>query len=215
MADRYPGYDVLAKRQTPSWNPQTRDVIEQRLAIDPDEHAFFTDPEWQALRAVCDRIIPQPPDRARPVPIAAMIDDKLAQGVGDGYRDSRLPPMGEAWRRALAALEALALVRHNHRFADLSGPEQDAILGAVQQGYADHPAWGDMPPELFFTKRLLFDIVGAYYASPAAWSEIGFGGPAGPRGYVRMGYDKRDPWEASEARPGREAKARRENGRVG
>ena len=32
MPDRYPGYDVLAKRNTPSWNEQTRRVIDQRLA---------------------------------------------------------------------------------------------------------------------------------------------------------------------------------------
>ena len=32
MADRFPDYDVLAKRDTPSWNPQTRKVIDNRLA---------------------------------------------------------------------------------------------------------------------------------------------------------------------------------------
>jgi hypothetical protein len=43
-------------------------------------------------------------------------------------------------------------------------------------------------------------VVGIYYAHPAAWSEIGFGGPASPRGYVRLGFDERDPWEAEEVR---------------
>ena len=40
--------------------------------------------------------------------------------------------------------------------------------------------------------------VSVYYAHPAAWSEIGFGGPASPRGYVRMQANRRDPWEAME-----------------
>ncbi len=31
--DLYPGYDVLAKRDGPSWNAKTRDVLEERLAI--------------------------------------------------------------------------------------------------------------------------------------------------------------------------------------
>ena len=31
MRDLYPGYDVLSKRNTPSWNEQTRAVIDQRL----------------------------------------------------------------------------------------------------------------------------------------------------------------------------------------
>ncbi len=71
-----------------------------------------------------------------------------------------------------------------------------------------------MRPAEFFRARLLHDVVGAYYAHPSAWNEIGFGGPASPRGYVRMHYDRRDPWEAAEARPGREAEARRENASV-
>ena len=33
MSERYPGYDVLAKRHSPSWNEQTRQVIDRRLAI--------------------------------------------------------------------------------------------------------------------------------------------------------------------------------------
>jgi hypothetical protein len=61
---------------------------------------------------------------------------------------------------------------------------------------------------------VLLDIVSAYYAHPTAWNEIGFGGPASPRGYVRMGLDRRDPWEAVEAKPGEEETARRENTRV-
>jgi hypothetical protein len=29
---------------------------------------------------------------------------------------------------------------------------------------------------------------------------MGFGGPAAPRGYLRLGPDERDPWEAREER---------------
>ncbi|MFP5247069.1 MAG: gluconate 2-dehydrogenase subunit 3 family protein, partial [Thermoanaerobaculia bacterium] len=56
--------------------------------------------------------------------------------------------------------------------------------------------WNDLPPKRFFTEILLDAIVGEYYAHPHAWSEIGFGGPASPRGYVRLGLNQRDPWEA-------------------
>jgi hypothetical protein len=30
-------------------------------------------------------------------------------------------------------------------------------------------------------------ILAAFYAHPWAWNEIGFGGPAYPRGYMRLG----------------------------
>jgi hypothetical protein len=215
MNKRFPGYDVLAKRHTVSWNDQTRRVVDARLSIDPGAHAFFGDMEWATLKAVCRRIIPQPADRACPAPLAAMVDAKLATNATDGYRDARLPPMGEAWRRGLAALDAEAMARHGRPFAALEAAEADGILTAAQQGYLADPAWGDMPPALFFRQRIIADIVGAYYAHPVAWNEIGFGGPAAPRGYVRLDFDRRDPWEASEATPGREAAALRENRRVG
>jgi Gluconate 2-dehydrogenase subunit 3 len=215
MADRYPGYDVLNKRNSVSWNDQTRAVIDQRMAIDPENHQFFSDEEWPTLRAICARIVPQPPDRTHPAPVAAMVDEKLHADSGDGYRDARLPPMREAWRHALAAIEAEAKSRYGRRFDQLSALLQDDLLAAVQNGDVQDKAWAELPAKLFFQKRLLHDVVSCYYAHPAAWSEIGFGGPASPRGYVRMNFDRRDPWEASEARPGREAQARRENTRVG
>ena len=37
--------------------------------------------------------------------------------------------------------------------------------------------------------------------APAAWNEIGFGGPAYPRGYKNLGVDKREPFEVRDAHP--------------
>jgi len=216
MPERYPGYDVLNKRDTVSWNDKTRAVIDRRIGIDPNRHRFFTDEEWPTIRAVCDRIVPQTVARPRRVPLAAMLDEKLHKNSGDGYRHAALPPMREAWRRALAALDAEAKATHHRRFHDLGPLEQDEILKAVQEGRVrDNRAWHDLPPKNFFKNRVLHDLVSLYYAHPTSWNEIGFGGPASPRGYVRMNYNRRDPWEAVEAKPGREARARRENARVG
>jgi Gluconate 2-dehydrogenase subunit 3 len=214
MPERYPGYDVLKKRNSVSWNDKTREVIDSRLAIDPNRHLFFTDEEWPTIRAVCDRIVPQSVARPRPVPLAAMLDDKLHKNGGDGYRYAELPPMREAWRRGVAALDAEAKGRHGRRFHDLGPLEQDETLKAVQEGAVRERAWRDLPAPSFFKKRVLQDIVSLYYSHSTSWNEIGFGGPASPRGYVRMNFDRRDPWEAAEAKPGHEAQARRENARV-
>jgi hypothetical protein len=213
MTERYPGYDVLGKRHTPSWNEQTRRVIDRRLAL-PREPRFLPEEEWQTLEAICRRIVPQPNNRV-PVPIAAMVDEKLLENRGDGYRDYRLPAMREAWRRGLTALDAEARGRHGVGFDALDIGEQDGLLKAAQDGLLSGPAWEGMGCALFFAKRLLPDIVMAYYAHPTAWNEIGFGGPASPRGYVRMNFDRRDPWEAAEAAPGNEAEAAAKNARVG
>jgi len=94
--------------------------------------------------------------------------------------------------------------------------DQDALLRRAHRGELQGPAWGGMPSDLFFKERVLKDATHAYYSHPTAWSVVGWGGPASPRGYVRMGVNRRDPWEAVELKDGGdEAAVRRENSRVG
>lgn len=199
MPDRYPGYDVLSKRDTPSWNEPTRRVIDARLAI-PDEPRFFNADEWRTLNAICDRIVPQSQTRAA-VPIAALVDRKMANNERDGYRLASMPEMREAWQLGLAALDAAAMAQHDHNFSMLAVAQQDELMKAMQAGTLDSPDWGGMPADTFFSKRVAHDILSAYYSHPTSWNEIGFGGPASPRGYVRMNFNRRDPWEAVEAKP--------------
>jgi hypothetical protein len=196
MSTRYPNYDVLAKRHTPSWNETTRRVIDRRLAI-TREPRFLTVDEFRTLDAISARIVPQPTTRP-PIPVAALIDAKLLADGGEGYRDHRLPPLREAWQRGLRALDVEARTARGGAFHTLSAAEQDALLHVAQDGALSNAAWQGMASKLFFAKRLLPDIVKAYYSHPTAWSEIGYGGPASPRGYVRLGFDARDPWEAEE-----------------
>ncbi|MGH8233422.1 MAG: gluconate 2-dehydrogenase subunit 3 family protein [Terriglobales bacterium] len=212
MPDRYPGYDVLAKRDSPSWNEPTRRVIDARLAT-PNEPRFFNAQEWQTLTAICDRIVPQPKSRKQ-VPISALVDRKMANDALDGYRRASLPKMQKAWQRGLAALDAAAVAKHEQRFHTLAAPDQDALLRAMQTGQLDAPEWGGMPADTFFSERVAHDILAAYYSHPTSWNEIGFGGPASPRGYVRMYFNRRDPWEPVEAKPGEPAKARKANEHV-
>ncbi len=205
---RFPGYDVLSKRLGPSWNDKTREVVERRLSIGP-EPKFFTPDEYQTVIAAAARIAPQPATRP-PIPVAALVDDRLHQGTADGYRSPLMPRDGPAWRLGLKALDAEARTAHGICFCELDAAHQDALLALMEKGELKGPAWEDMPSDLFFKMRLARDIVLAYYAHPTAWSEIGWGGPASPRGYVRMDYDERDPWDAAEAK-GDFAAARKKN----
>ncbi len=197
MTERYPGYDVLQKRNSPSWNDITRRVVDARLAV-PDHARFFTPSEWQTLEAVCARIVPQP-DRADPVKLPAYVDEKMLTNRADGFRYPGMPKQGDAWRRGLAALDEAAARDHGRRFHDLAPTQQDAMLKAVQQGEFEAAALDGMPPKTFFTTRIVTDVVEAYYSHPDAWNEIGWGGPASPRGYVRLDLGLRDPWEPEEA----------------
>jgi hypothetical protein len=210
--DRYPGYDVLTKWSGPSWNEKTREVITWRLSIAP-EPKFFSAEEFATVTAIAARIVPQPVTRP-PVPIAALVDRKLDREVMDGYRVPGMPRDGEAWRAGLRALEAEATAAYGKHFSALAEALQDLLLRKADAGELKMPEWGTLRSDVFFKRRMARDIVLAYYAHPTAWSEIGWGGPASPRGYVRLDFDERDPWEAAEAKQGDEEKARRSNRHV-
>ncbi|MGY3448303.1 gluconate 2-dehydrogenase subunit 3 family protein [Bradyrhizobium sp. USDA 4353] len=212
IPNRYPDYDVLAKRNGPSWNEKTREVIAERLSVTTTPQ-FFSASEFQLIQAIAARIVPQPSTRP-PIPVAALVDRKLHADIADGYRTDGMPRHREAWRRGLRALEAEALAAFHQPFAELSEATQDRLLQRAEAGELKAADWGDMRCDEFFKRRLLHDIVLAYYAHPTAWSEIGWGGPASPRGYVRLDVNERDPWEPAEAEPGHETDAARTNRHV-
>ena len=56
-----------------------------------------------------------------------------------------------------------------------------------------------MPVERYWA-LLVQDCLEAYYAHPWAWDEIGFGGPAYPRAYMRLEHGEPEPWEVEELR---------------
>ena len=192
----YLTYDVLDKWDSPSWNDQTRAAVRERLEQVP-KRRFLSADQWSLLEAIVARLLPQP-EREEPVPIVPWIDDMLEHNRSPGYRYADMPPMRDAWRQGLDAIAAEVRNRHGKSFEQLSGEEQDGLLADVQHNRVDSHYWGDLPAGGFFLHELLKQTVAIYYSHPAAWSEIGFGGPASPRGYVRLGFDERDPWEAEE-----------------
>ena len=194
MRTPYPGYDVLAKWRSQSFNDATRKVLAARLAAFPP-FRFFDDGEAKLLAAIVDRLLPQP-DRSDPIPVARWIDAYLFEGQDQGYRNAGLPPRAESWRMGLAGIGAEAELRFAAPFVELALPSQEVVLHAVQTGDVDLTAWRGLDPRRFFQDDLLTLAAQLYYTHPDAWSEIGFGGPASPRGYVRMGFGERDPWEA-------------------
>ena len=200
MAERfrnpYPDYDVLAKWDSPSWNDQTREVVSKRLREVPPRR-FLSETQYATLEAVCDRVMPQPERGADKVPITPWIDARLFDNQGSGTRYEPMPPLQECWRRGLDAVEAEAQHRFGRAYPALDPAEQDMILTAMNKGETGSPAW-DLPAQMFMRHELLRLIVEVYYAHPAAWSEIGFGGPASPRGYLRLQPNRHDSWEAQE-----------------
>ena len=197
MADLFPHYDVLAKRDTLSWDHKTREAVDARLALAVDE-AVLTPAQLRTLTRVVERICPDPDGRP-PTTTLAIIVDKIARDESDGYRHHLLPSTAACWRRGLDTLDREALGQCGASFSALSDADADLVLGKLARGDVKAEEWRELPPKLFWQWRLIPDCVSAHWAQPSLWSAMGFGGPASPRGYVRLAADRRDPWEAEEA----------------
>jgi hypothetical protein len=196
---RYPSYNVLAKWSSPDWDDQTREVVRRRLEEVPPIR-FFDGHEALTLAAVAERIVPQPERGEREkVPIVPWIDEKLYEDKRDGYRYEELPPQREAWRLGLKGIDEAARALFDGRiFTELDALSQDVVLTHVARGDAPGAAWQQLPAARFFKSVLSITVVKIYYAHPLAWNEIGYNGPASPRGHVRKWEGGVDPWEARE-----------------
>jgi hypothetical protein len=196
MEPGYRGYEVLDKWNSESFDDKTRRVLRERLSNIPPRR-FFSEREWQLCEALAARIMPQP-ERTEPIPITPWIDAGLYDNLQEGFRYAHMPQQRDAWRQGLAAIDDEARFRHDCGFHELDTAEADALLADIERGHVNEKLWHELHPQWFFVTVLVKTIAGYYYSHPAAWSEIGFGGPASPRGYVRLGFNARDPWEAKE-----------------
>lgn len=196
MPDRFAGYDVVAKRDGPTWNEQTRRAIDERQALIVPEGVLSL-ARLATLRRVIQRICPDPPGRP-PTTTLEMVAGKIGDDGRDGFRHHELPGTRECWQRGLDAIEGEAQARYATAFAALKDSDADLVLRAVEHGDVRAAEWENLPPGLFWSYRLIPDLVSAHWSQPSLWSAMGFGGPASPRGYVRLGRNRRDPWEAIE-----------------
>jgi hypothetical protein len=197
----YPGFDVASRdKWNLDWDGKTRRLVLDRLREVPP-YRFFSPAEVALLEALCERVMPQE-DRmpGQRVPIAPWIDERLHKGEGDGYRYEDMPDDREAYRRGLEGFDQTAQALFGAPFPQLSSSQQDEVIKCVATGSPPGEVWKQLSARRFFSE-FMRDVITNYYAHPAAWAEIGFNGPASPRGHIRLELGKRDPWEAEEARP--------------
>ncbi len=195
----YPGYSTLSQQDF--WDAATRKVVLDRVNKVPPIR-FFTQEEAELLRHVCDRMLPQDDrDDEHRIPIVNSIDHRLDVDRGDGYRYENMPPDREAFRLGLQGIDEIARHLYQNRFIELSPLDKDVVLKTLHDNKppAGEEIWKRMPAHRFFM-LLLQDVVEVYYAHPWAWDEIGYGGPAYPRGYMRLEGGKPEYWEVDEVR---------------
>jgi len=196
MIGRYPDYDVL--QNADNWDQATRKVVSGRLDMSGPLR-FFTAEEEPALRAFCDVTTAQ--DAEPRVPVAEMVDDKLASGKLDGYRYTNMPRDPDTWRLALRGLDETARGRYGAEggFAAADTEAQEAIVAGMSDGSLSGGAWEELDVSRTFSVCMRA-ILAAFYSHPWAWNEIGYGGPAYPQGYMRLGpVSSLEPHERSGA----------------
>jgi hypothetical protein len=165
-------------------------VVLARLDPQP-ELSFFTPAEQATASALFDQLLAQFDEPK--VPVLQMVDHRLALDETDGWMYEDMPEDRDAWRISLAALDEDAQKAYGERFHELAAERQCALIHGVQDasewhGHAAGHVWS------LWTRY----ACAAYYSHPWAWNEIGFGGPAYPRGYKATGIGKRERWEVAD-----------------
>ncbi len=190
---RFPGLDVLDLRD--HWDAATRAAVDSRVSLLPAIR-FFTVAEEAAATALFDQLLYQ---RTEPkVPVTRMVDSRLAEQETDGWHYDTMPADDVAWQRSLAALDDYARERHDRPFCECDWDDQAELLARIHDSKSAE--WRGLPPAQVWSLWTRYACT-AFYSHPWAWNEIGFAGPAYPRGYKNIGVDRREPFEVPDAKP--------------
>jgi hypothetical protein len=195
---RFPDYDVL--EQADHWDEATRRVVLGRVENVP-EISLFEPAEVETLSAFADVALAQ--DAEPRIPVLAYVDEKLASGGRDGYRYFDMPDDAVTWRLVAQGLDEEARRRGADRFALLRGEDQLEVVGRFAEGKLHGGVWARLNVARAWSVVMRY-LLEAFYSHPWAWNEIGFGGPAYPRGYSRFGSPhldtaERETWEGKQA----------------
>lgn len=199
MHGRYPDYDVLS--QADHWDEVTRRMVLARVD-DVPAIRFFSAREAATLAALTDALTAQ--DSEPRIPLVNFIDEKYANGQSDGYQYDDMPDDDEAWQLVARGLDEQAAQRAGATsFAAAADDVKLAIVGDFAQARCHGGAWEELNVKRAFALVMRVTLA-CFYSHPWSWNEIGFGGPAYPRGYSRFGSPEVEPadretWEGREA----------------
>ena len=195
----YPGFHTLAQQNY--WDEATREVVLDRVNHVPPIR-FFDSQQAKLLEVICGSILPQDDrEEGYRIPIAPQIDRRLFENSSDGYRFEDMPADREAFTLGLKAIDEMSVEEFEKPFIELETRPQEELLQSIHDGkpLPANPIWQRMPAHRFWL-LLVQDCIDAYYSHPWAWDEIGFGGPAYPRAYMRLERGEPEPWEVEEKR---------------
>ncbi|MBP1931141.1 gluconate 2-dehydrogenase subunit 3 family protein [Ammoniphilus resinae] len=190
----YPDFNVLNAEE--HWDPHTREIVDKRLETQtffPPQ--FLTEQEIETLFHLCSVLLD---DQRKPV-IAFVVhhfDSTLKASIGESQRKIGVPEQSVLIRGGLTLLNQVCNERYGGAFHTIDENLKIQVVGELMQGNLSVPSNAQSVPAKDFADKILSVSVAAYYSHPTIWSEIGYAGPAYPRGYVRSELGLTDPWEA-------------------
>ncbi len=192
MVGHYPDYNVM--NLADEWDSHTKEIVKRRLGPFPGKQ-YLNEHEARTIWIIATHLAYDNREDILDY-VVHHIDSELASEVGESQRKAGIPKGQDLIRSGLRALDNLSLKVYQKDFADAETGRQFSMLESLQKGEVmDMPGWPKpLQKELF--KKVLNTIVRAYYSHPQVWSEIGYGGPAYPRGYIRVELGLTEPWEA-------------------
>ncbi len=180
----------------PGTGTRSRRVVLSRAGTPPGIR-FFTPAEEATASALCDRLLGQ--DRGPKVEVVPQIDARLAEQETDGWRYADMPEDGQAWRDSLRSLDEDSQAACSREFARAPAEDQRAVIQAVQDlGAKD---WHGLNAAHVWSLWTRYACT-AFYAHPSAWNEIGFPGPAYPRGSRTRAWTPASPSRLPTHAPG-------------
>ncbi len=195
----YLGFSTLSQKSF--WDESTRNTVVNRVKKVPAIR-FFQPDEAKFWKTVFDHLLPQD-DRTeeRRIPILNFVDQRLHTNQTAGYRFENMPHDREVYALGLRAINEEARHSFGAEFVLLNYPQRETVLKAIHDGEprSAKEIWQQMSVHRFW-QLIMGDAIDAYYAHPWAWDEIGFGGPAYPRAYMRLERGEPESWEVAEHR---------------
>ena len=192
---RFPGFDVLAQarqlgRRHRRRRPRPARATHRGCPSSPP-------PRWRR-RARPAGPAPRPGRRAAR---ARARHDRRPAGrrETDGWHYDDMPEDADAWRQSLAALDADAQRPWRARRSPGWSPATARRSSSGSQDLGPTASRGAACRRTGSGACGPATRCAAFYSHPWAWNEMGFPGPAYPRGYKNLGIDAREPFEVPDA----------------
>ena len=191
----YPDYDVM--KEQAHWDPNTQSIVVARLHSEYG-FRFLKHIEAEQLRIVASLLTGDERPEIMSY-IVSHIDESLGGAIGESERKAGVPKAQELVRQGLRLLDAASVLLFQGPYISIAKERQRLLLEALGEDRPQpEPTWRGFQAKPFFMKLMSMSHQ-AYYSHPTVWSEIGYGGPAYPRGYIRAHPNQLDPWEAKKS----------------